>query len=87
MPLPGGLDSFVQVAPDSSGKKIAMLQTTDANQNVVYIQLAMLIGDVPDILNQINSKLADLLAVNRAILSIQQNCSNLRTDEDDFRLP
>jgi len=80
--LDGG---FVQVAVDSSGKKVAMFQTTDGAGNAVYVQAAVLIGDTPDLLNQIKALLTDLLAVNRANLMIQQNVTNLKTDEDDFR--
>lgn len=87
MPLPSTIDSFVQVAPDSTGKKVAMGYGVLGDGSIVVIQFAQIIGDVPDLLNQINQKLADLLAVERSILSIQQNCSNLRTDEDDFRQP
>ena len=88
MATPNALDGgFVQVAVDSTGKKVAMFQATDAAGNVVYYQAAVIVGDVPDLLNQINSKLADLLAASRALLMIQQNITNLRTDEDDFRNP
>jgi len=85
MALPTGTDSFVQVAVDSTGKKVVMNQVTMPDGTTAYVQVAVLAGDAPDLLARIDSKLTDLLAVMRALLAVQQNTTNLQIAEDDYR--
>lgn len=84
MPLPSFVDGYVQVAVDSTGKKVQMVQAVDAAGNTVYVQVAQIVGEVPSRLANIESLMNDLLMVNRAILAHYQQLCNLEVSEDDF---
>lgn len=77
-------DAFVQVAPDSSGKRISMDQGVDAAGNTTYLQRALLVGDPADALAQLVLMNQQQLAVLRAILRTLTESSNSRITEDDF---
>lgn len=78
-------DAYVQVAPDSTGKKIGMDQQTDAGGNVVYLQRALLVGEPADALSQLLEINRLQLAAIRALVRIMSETTNSRADEDDFR--
>jgi hypothetical protein len=77
-------DSYVQVAPDSSGKKVSMDQAIDAAGNTTYLQRALLIGAPADALDQILETQRQTLAVLRALLAITSAESNSRITAEDF---
>lgn len=77
-------DAILQVAPDSTGKKISMEQTVDAAGNTTYLQRALLVGDPADNLAITVELLQQLLAVNRAMLKVLVESSSSRVTEEDF---
>lgn len=86
-------DTFVQVAPDSSGKRVDMgLVDTGAVDSTgtvqrVYRQRAEITGDVADALLAVNQTLKQILAVDRAILAVLSSVSNSPVSEEDFSNP
>jgi len=44
------IDSYVQIAPDSTGKKVDMDQVVSAAGDTIYRQRATLVGETGDIL-------------------------------------
>ena len=77
-------DAYVQVAVDSTGKKVAMDQGVDAAGNTVYFQKALLVGDPADALALLAEVNLQQLAVLRAILRVLTEASNARVQEEDF---
>jgi len=77
-------DSYVQVAPDSSGKRIAMDQAVNADGSIVQLQKALLVGTPADALDQILQTDIQILAVLRAILATLAATSNSPVTEEDF---
>lgn len=77
-------DSYLQVAPDSTGKKVAMELATDAANNSVYLQRALLVGDPADNLALLFELGQQQLAVLRAILKVLVESGNSRVTEEDF---
>lgn len=78
------IDTYVQVAPDSTGKQVDMEQVATTAGATLYRQRAVLMGDTPELLWQISKTLSELLAVNRAQLAILAATSNVRIEEDDY---
>ena len=78
------LDSYIQVAVDSTGKKVAMDQGLDAAGNTIYFQKALLIGDPADAIAQNLQIQIQQLAVLRAILAVLTQTSNSQAAEEDF---
>lgn len=79
-------DAFLQVAPDSTGKRVSMDQTVDATGVTTYLQRALLVGDPADALATMVELNMHQLAVLRAILKVLTETSNSRVDEDDFSI-
>lgn len=77
-------DSYVIVAPDSTGKKVQMEVAYDAQLNATYLQKAILVGDPADALQNILATETQILAVLRAILSTLSATSNSPVNEEDF---
>lgn len=77
-------DAYVQVAIDSTGKKISMDQGVDASGSTVYIQRALLVGDPADQLSQLLEMNQQQLAVLRTILKVLVESTNARVQEEDF---
>lgn len=77
-------DSFVQVAPDSSGKQVDMESLTTGAGAPLYRQRAVLVGDSADVLFQILSVQQRQLAVLRALLAHFNMNDTLPRDEADF---
>ena len=65
-------DSFVQVAPDSTGKQVDMSLVQTAIGSVQR-QRAEIVGDPADALNTLNENIRRLLAVQRALLAFLSN--------------
>lgn len=80
----GTIDSWVQVAVDSTGKKVLMLQGVDAAGNIVHVQAAQIIGEVPELLGQIAQSLKENLAATRMLTAILSESSNSRAEEEDY---
>jgi hypothetical protein len=75
------IDSFVQVAPDGSGKQVDMAQTASAAGAIIYRQRAEIVGDAPASLQLLVELSMKQLAVLRAIYSVLANSS---VTEEDF---
>lgn len=80
-------DAYVQVALDSTGKKVAMDQGTDAAGNTVYFQKALLIAQPADDLNDIRETNKQILLTLQAIFSLLSATTNVRVEVDDFETP
>jgi hypothetical protein len=61
-------DSYVQVAPDSTGKKVDMSQVATSAGDVILRQRAELVGDPAAAILEMNETLKKVLAVQRGIL-------------------
>jgi len=77
-------DSFIQVAVDGAGKKVAADLQVDAYGNTVYLQKALLTGDPADAVAQLLDTNRQILACLRALLRIQSDTTNSRTTEEDY---
>jgi hypothetical protein len=77
-------DAYIQIAPDSTGKKLATDQQTDASGSTVQVQKALLVGDPADALVQLLEINQQQLAVLRAILRVFVETTNARVLEEDF---
>lgn len=77
-------ESYVQVAADGAGKKVAMDQQTDSNANTVYLQKALMVGAPADAVDQLLDLNRQQLAVLRAILRVLTDSGNSRVTEEDF---
>lgn len=77
-------DSYVQIAPDSTGKKMATDAQTDSLGNAVQVQKAMFVGDGADALSQMLEINRQQLACLRALLRCMTDISNSRITEEDF---
>lgn len=77
-------DDFVQVAPDSVGKKIDMSSVSTSAGLALYRQRAELVGDPAETLSQILSIQQKQLAVLRALLALRNNGNNTPAFEDDY---
>lgn len=77
-------DSFVQVAPDSSGKQIDMETVTTAAGPILYQQRARIVGDSAEAIFQILATNQKILAVMRALLALQNARNTTPVFEDDF---
>jgi len=62
------IETYVQVAPDSTGKKVEMEQGTQADGSTVYRQKAVLVGDPADAILAMRDELKIQTAVLRGIL-------------------
>lgn len=80
-------DSYVQVAPDSTGKQVDMELTGTAAGANIYRQRALLVGDPADVMQQLLVNSNANLAVLRAILTVLTVTSNVRISEEDFSNP
>lgn len=81
--------SFMQVATDGSGKRVGMDLITGGALSSgsyvdLYLQQAEIVGDVQEALHLIRQTLAQMLAVNRAMLAILQETSTASITEDDM---
>ena len=78
-------DTYMQVAPDSTGKKVSFEgPLTDAAGNTTYLQRALLTGDPADAIQQLLCINRQQLAVARAILRVLTDSTNSRVLEEDF---
>jgi hypothetical protein len=78
-----GQDSYVQVAPDSTGKLVDM-EVVGTAAGLVYRQRAVMVGDPADALQQLLTLNQQQLAVLRAILATLSGTSNSPVAEEDF---
>lgn len=62
------LEGFVQVAPDSTGKKVGMEQVVLSDGTTAYLQKALIVGDAADALLAMSDTMKMQLAVMRGIL-------------------
>lgn len=62
------LEGYVQVAPDSTGKKVGMEQVTLSDGTTAYLQKALIVGDAADALLYIAEQMKIQTAVLRGIL-------------------
>lgn len=77
-------EGFVQVAVDSTGKKVRMAKRLDLQGNVVYVQMAVLDEPTDELLSQTLAVQRQQLAVFRAILQVLKETSNSQVTEEDF---
>jgi hypothetical protein len=61
-------DGNLQVAPDSTGKKVAMDKTLASDGSDIYVQKAEIVGDVANDIAEIKEIMKLQLAVFRGIL-------------------
>lgn len=61
-------ESFVQVAPDSTGKKVEMVQVVLSDGTTAQVQKAIIAGDVADAILAMREELRIQTAVLRGIL-------------------
>lgn len=61
-------EGFVQVAPDSTGKKVGMEQVVLSDGTTAYLQKALIVGDAADALLAIKDAMRIQTAVLRGIL-------------------
>lgn len=84
-------DSFVQIAPDSTGKRMetALVRTQGADSTTgtpidAYRQRAELAGASQDALDQLLALTKRQVALLQAILTNLNSVSNLAVTEEDF---
>lgn len=77
-------DSFVQVAPDSTGKMVDMDLVTTAAGALIYRQRAKIMGEEGDAIVQMLAIQQQTLSVLRAILATLSALSNSPISEEDF---
>jgi len=65
-------DAVVQVAPDSTGKKVDMELVSTAADPTVYRQRALLVGTPEDAISEIRLLLRQLISIELAILETLQ---------------
>ena len=80
------LDSYVAVAPDSTGKKMTTDQSLDALGNVIQIERARIVGDEADAIIQLVAISQAQLAALRQIAALLATMSNAPQTEEDFTL-
>lgn len=62
------MEGFVQVAPDSTGKKVEMVQVVLSDGTTAYVQKALIAGDAADALLAMRDEMRIQTAVLRGIL-------------------
>ena len=75
--------SYVQLAPDSTGKKVVMEQVTQADGTTAYRQVAVLDGEATYQLGEIAESLKTLIHIQRAILAVANNAASNPIFEQD----
>lgn len=65
-------DSYIQVAPNSSGSKIAMDQQVDAASRTVLVQRAILTGETGDLLRALLETQQTILLTLQTMLANDQ---------------
>ena len=81
-------DSFVRVAPDSTGKNVDMELVQTSSGTAIQSQRARLVGDSQDFIHQLYLINCQQLAVLRAVLAtLAAIQSTLKTPATDFASP